>query len=208
MGAGSWGAVGRPASLPRGPPHPTDPESGRGSCRRCGTGWPPAWAKAPGLRPPWPCAASARGAHWGWARPAAAASAGRSRTRTAPWTRCPPSPGGRRDRAQPGPPRPRPARAPRRPPTCSSQRAPIADRPPPRRPALLKLSAPSTHWLLQNPTVATVAFAHWPLTAREAGLPVRAADLTRIQPRSVIRRARGLRLVPGGPESEGERGGA
>lgn len=30
----------------------------------------------------------------------------------------------------------------------------------------LKLSALSAHWLLQNPTVATVALAHWPLWQR------------------------------------------
>lgn len=62
-------------------------------------------------------------------------------------------------------PQPHPTQAPRPPLTFSPQQVPIPDRLQQCRPTLLKLSAPSTHWLLQNPTVATVAFVHWPFTA-------------------------------------------
>lgn len=40
-----------------------------------------------------------------------------------------------------------------------------------RRAVVLKLSAASTHWLLQNPTVLTVALAHWSLPWKGASLP-------------------------------------
>lgn len=77
-------ALSSPALDPPPPPHPA---FGRGSCRRCGIGWRPAWARGPAPRLPSLCAASAREEHWGWAHPAAAGSAGRSRTRTGPWER-------------------------------------------------------------------------------------------------------------------------
>lgn len=47
--------------------------------------------------------------------------------------------------------------------TVSSEKVPITDQPYKFRPTLLELSAPSTHWFLQNPTVATVALSHWSL---------------------------------------------
>lgn len=72
---------------PRLPPHPTNQEFGPESCRRCGTGWRPAWARGPARRPPWLCAASGQGVHWRWVRPAGAASADHSQTRTEPWGR-------------------------------------------------------------------------------------------------------------------------
>lgn len=63
----------------------THQEFGPGSGRRCVICWQPSWARGPGLWLPSLCAASVQPGHWGWARPAEAVSASRSRTRTAPW---------------------------------------------------------------------------------------------------------------------------
>ena len=159
-------------------PPPTHQEFGPGSARRCVICWRPAWARGLGLGLPLLCAASAQPGHWGWVRPVEAVSANRSRTRTAPWHRYR---GERRPSAilagllgsachssqQPGPspysalPNTNPQLLAAR--LCACRTRSFPDKLRTRRTVVLKLSAASVHWLLQNPTVLTVALADWSL---------------------------------------------
>lgn len=176
--------LGDSISLP-GPP--THQEFGPGSGRRCEICWQPAWARGPGPWLPSLCAASAQWVHWGWACPAEAERASRSRTRTAPWqclqgreaTKFGTVPGSWAPPATaPTSPAPPPYAAfpgtdPRlltvRP--CVRRTRSCPNQLKARRAVVLKLSAASTHWLLQNPTVLTVALAHWSPHWKGASLP-------------------------------------
>lgn len=174
----------------------THQEFGPGSGRRCVICWQPSWARGPGLWLPSLCAASVQPGHWGWARPAEAVSASRSRTRTAPWhvngdeKRPSSNLAGLLSSAcyrshQPGTSPysalPNKKNNPRlltvRPWDCRTRS--FLEKLKARRTVVLKLSAASVHWLLQNPTVLTVALADWSLHGRGAGLP--GASLTRVR---------------------------